>query len=110
MRFNPLFCIFLAIMLKQINSLTRFGVNKIPSRNFRGFGRNTFRDLRFFLSHQVDSKTDETKDLLEIDLPTNENNQNLLKKRHSTAHVMAMAVQKVFPEALVTIGPWIENG
>ena len=109
MRLNPLFCIFFAIMLTQIYSLTRFGVNKIPSRNFRGFGRNICRDLRF-LSHQVDSKTDETKDLLEIDLPTNENNQNLLKKRHSTAHVMAMAVQKVFPEALVTIGPWIENG
>uniref|UniRef100_A0A0A0L0Y5 Uncharacterized protein n=1 Tax=Cucumis sativus TaxID=3659 RepID=A0A0A0L0Y5_CUCSA len=26
------------------------------------------------------------------------------------AHVMAMAVQKLFPDAKVTIGPWIENG
>lgn len=26
------------------------------------------------------------------------------------AHVMAMAVQKIFPDAKVTIGPWIENG
>lgn len=26
------------------------------------------------------------------------------------AHVMAMAVQKVFPDAKVTIGPWIEHG
>lgn len=26
------------------------------------------------------------------------------------AHVMAMAVQKIYPEAKVTIGPWIENG
>lgn len=26
------------------------------------------------------------------------------------AHVMAMAVQKVFPDAKVTIGPWIDNG
>ena len=26
------------------------------------------------------------------------------------AHVMAMAVQKLFPKAKVTIGPWIENG
>ncbi len=30
--------------------------------------------------------------------------------RHSTAHVMAYAVKKIFPDAMVTIGPSIENG
>ncbi len=30
--------------------------------------------------------------------------------RHSTAHVMAAAVKELFPEALITIGPSIENG
>ena len=30
--------------------------------------------------------------------------------RHSTSHVMAMAVQELFPGAKVTIGPAIENG
>jgi threonyl-tRNA synthetase len=45
-----------------------------------------------------------------IELPTNENNGNVLRIRHSTAHVMAMAVQKLYPEAQVTIGPWIDNG
>lgn len=49
-------------------------------------------------------------DLFQIDLPTNENSNNLLRIRHSTAHVMAMAVQKIDPQAQVTIGPWIENG
>jgi threonyl-tRNA synthetase len=44
-----------------------------------------------------------------IELPTNEN-VDLLKIRHSTAHVMAMAVQRLFPMAKVAIGPWIENG
>ena len=44
------------------------------------------------------------------ELPTNENDNDLLKLRHSSAHVMAMAVQEVFPEAQVTIGPWIDNG
>ncbi|MBP2675114.1 MAG: thrS [Deltaproteobacteria bacterium] len=29
--------------------------------------------------------------------------------RHSTAHVMASAVKQLFPEALITIGPAIEN-
>lgn len=43
-------------------------------------------------------------------LPTNESSENLLRIRHTAAHVMAMAVQKLFPKAQVTIGPWIENG
>ncbi|HIE53531.1 MAG TPA: TGS domain-containing protein, partial [Armatimonadetes bacterium] len=30
--------------------------------------------------------------------------------RHSTAHIMAQAVQDLFPEAKVTIGPPIEDG
>src|SRR5262249_58351352 len=30
--------------------------------------------------------------------------------RHSTAHVMADAVKRLFPEAKVTIGPAIETG
>jgi hypothetical protein len=31
-----------------------------------------------------------------IVLPTNENSEKLLKIRHSTSHIMAMAVQKLF--------------
>ncbi|MDB9482621.1 threonine--tRNA ligase, partial [Dolichospermum circinale CS-537/05] len=34
----------------------------------------------------------------------------LKKIRHTASHIMAMAVQKLFPKAQVTIGPWIENG
>ena len=30
--------------------------------------------------------------------------------RHSLAHIMAEAVQKLFPDAKLGIGPWIENG
>ncbi len=30
--------------------------------------------------------------------------------RHSAAHVMALAVKRLFPDALVTIGPAIDNG
>ena len=44
------------------------------------------------------------------ELPTNEGSEELLKIRHTSAHVMAMAVQKLFPETQVTIGPWIDNG
>jgi threonyl-tRNA synthetase len=43
-------------------------------------------------------------------LPTNENSDRLLRIRHSTAHVMAMAVQRLYNDTKVTIGPWIEKG
>mmetsp|Transcript_11804 Transcript_11804/g.24148 ORF Transcript_11804/g.24148 Transcript_11804/m.24148 type:complete len:687 (+) Transcript_11804:28-2088(+) len=43
-------------------------------------------------------------------LPTNDNDPEILKIRHSSSHVMAYAVQKLFPQAQVTIGPWIDNG
>ncbi|OVA09263.1 Aminoacyl-tRNA synthetase [Macleaya cordata] len=43
-------------------------------------------------------------------LPTNDSSEKLLRIRHTCAHVMAMAVQKLFPDAKVTIGPWIDNG
>ncbi len=45
-----------------------------------------------------------------IDLPRTSESETLKKIRHTTSHVMAMAVQKLFPKAQVTIGPWIENG
>ena len=43
-------------------------------------------------------------------LPKTSESENLLKIRHSMSHVMAMAVQKLFPKAQVTIGPWTETG
>ena len=45
-----------------------------------------------------------------VELPTNEKSEKLLKIRHSSAHIMAMAVQRLHKDAQVTIGPWIENG
>lgn len=47
---------------------------------------------------------------LSTPLPTNENSEQLSKIRHSAAHVMAMAVQRLYPEAKVTLGPVIDNG
>ncbi len=45
-----------------------------------------------------------------ISLPKTSESETLKKIRHTTSHVLAMAVQKLFPKAQVTIGPWIENG
>lgn len=43
-------------------------------------------------------------------LPKNENNPNLIKIRHTAAHILAMSVQNLFPDAKTAIGPWTENG
>ena len=43
-------------------------------------------------------------------LPKTSESPELLRIRHSMSHVLAMAVQKLFPRAQVTIGPWTENG
>ncbi|KRH97808.1 MULTISPECIES: threonine--tRNA ligase [Cylindrospermopsis] len=45
-----------------------------------------------------------------IYLPKTSESEILKKIRHTASHIMAMAVQKLFPRAQVTIGPWIENG
>ncbi|XHX76095.1 MAG: threonine--tRNA ligase [Stenomitos frigidus ULC029] len=45
-----------------------------------------------------------------IHLPRTSESELLQKIRHTTSHVMAMAVQKLFPKAQVTIGPSIETG
>ncbi len=44
------------------------------------------------------------------ELPSNEDNEGLVKIRHSAAHVMAMAVQKLFPKTQIATSPWIEHG
>jgi threonyl-tRNA synthetase len=45
-----------------------------------------------------------------IHLPKSSESEALHKIRHTASHVMAMAVQKLFPRAQVTIGPSIDNG
>jgi threonyl-tRNA synthetase len=45
-----------------------------------------------------------------IPLPKTSESPTLLRIRHSMSHVLAMAVQKLFPRAQVTIGPWTETG
>src|SRR5438445_3381103 len=45
-----------------------------------------------------------------IEIVTPKSEAGLDTIRHSTAHLMAMAVQELFPGTQVTIGPVIENG
>ncbi|MDV3352255.1 threonine--tRNA ligase [Leptothoe sp. ISB3NOV94-8A] len=45
-----------------------------------------------------------------IYLPKTDESEDLKRIRHTFSHVMAMAVQRLFPKAQVTIGPWTEYG
>ena len=55
------------------------------------------------------SPNQETQPVEKIYLPRTSESETLKKIRHTASHIMAMAVQKLFPKAQVTIGPWIEN-
>jgi threonyl-tRNA synthetase len=45
-----------------------------------------------------------------VEIVTTKSDEGVDVIRHSTAHLMAMAVQELFPGTQVTIGPVIENG
>jgi threonyl-tRNA synthetase len=72
--------------------------------------RSSTATTRFMATQAPEKEGTKTADDIFDELPTNENDGELLRIRHSSGHVMAMAVQKLFPEAQVTIGPWIDNG
>ncbi len=54
-------------------------------------------------SHSIDSD-------VELAIITEKNEEGLEIIRHSTAHLLAQAVKRLFPSAQVTIGPVIEDG
>ena len=45
-----------------------------------------------------------------VKIITSKDQEGLEVLRHDAAHIMAMAVQEIFPGTQVTIGPVIENG
>ena len=57
------------------------------------------KDLSFSINKDVDVKIITSKD-----------KEGLEVIRHDAAHIMAMAVQELYPGTQVTIGPVIENG
>ena len=58
---------------------------------------------------EADAEVQATPSLFDFELPSNEKNPNLLAIRHSTAHVMAMAVQKLFPETKSPAHMWSDS-
>ncbi|MEP5765215.1 MAG: threonine--tRNA ligase [Halieaceae bacterium] len=66
------------------------------------------------LAGKVDGREVDTSHLIETDaelaIITDRDEEGLEVIRHSTAHLLAMAVQELFPGVQVTIGPVIEDG
>ncbi len=63
---------------------------------------------------QVDGKVVDLRTVIcedcELSILTANDKEGLATLRHTTAHVMAEAVKRLFPDAKLTIGPSIENG
>ena len=66
------------------------------------------------IAGRVDGKLVDTSYEIDADVDlaivTDRDEEGLEIIRHSTAHLLAMAVKELFPEAQVTIGPTVENG
>ena len=66
------------------------------------------------LAGKVDGKLVDTSFKIErdakLEIVTEKNPDALDILRHSTAHLLAQATQRLFPDAQVTIGPVVENG
>ena len=66
------------------------------------------------LAGKLDGKLVDTSALIDRDatlsIVTDKDAEGLDIIRHSTAHLLANAVQELFPDAQVTIGPVVENG
>ena len=109
-------CLFLqaVIVMMLMRAVQSFRIKhwNVAQVSQRYQGRQLATSSKFLLSPLKSTSVAEPNAEVDfsIDLPTNDNCPNLLRVRHTTAHVMAMAVQKLYPEAQVTIGPWIDGG
>lgn len=70
--------------------------------------------FRASLAAKVDSKVVDlnyliTKDA-QVELLTNENEEGLGALRHTSAHILAQAVKRLYPEVKLAIGPSIDSG
>jgi threonyl-tRNA synthetase len=60
--------------------------------------------------NQSTANLEVSQEVTPIKLPRTSESDKVKRIRHTTSHIMAMAVQKLFPKAQVTIGPWTETG
>jgi threonyl-tRNA synthetase len=114
MKWNTAAIMYSSILGTSARIASAFIVPAIKQQHQNGRILTSSSIMKFATSHRFMAtvalpEQSETEEIIE-ELPTNDNDDELLRIRHSSAHVMAMAVQQIYPEAQVTIGPWIDNG
>ncbi|CAB9504103.1 Threonine--tRNA ligase catalytic [Seminavis robusta] len=104
----------LSLVVRRAASFVPAAVRSNGARATAGLNSRSIPSSRHFRYLSATVAPEEAKAAAQVvepeELPNNDNDEDLLKIRHSSAHVMAMAVQQIFKEAQVTIGPWIDNG
>ncbi len=79
----------------------------LASKISEGLARNA---LAGKVNGEIVSLSDKLNDNDKVEILTDKNPEALSVVRHSCSHIMAQAVQMVYPEAKLAIGPAIENG
>ncbi len=90
--------------LQVQENATAFDVAKQISE---GLARNA---LACKINDKLSSLTDKLNNNDKLEILTDKNNEALAVVRHSCSHIMAQAVQSIYPQAKLAIGPAIENG
>jgi len=72
-----------------------------------GLGRDTVAGV---LDGDLVDKATPVYDGVRIEIVTDQSDEYVDVLRHSAAHVFAQALQRLYPEAKLTIGPWTDDG
>ncbi|KYH25676.1 putative threonine--tRNA ligase 1 [Halalkalicoccus paucihalophilus] len=72
-----------------------------------GLGRDTVAGV---VDGEFVAKEHPIEEDVEIEIVTESSDEYLDALRHSAAHVFAQALQRLHPEATLTIGPWTDDG
>ncbi|WP_435175277.1 threonine--tRNA ligase [Halorussus sp. AFM4] len=72
-----------------------------------GLGRDTVAGV---VDGELVDKASELYDGAKLEIVTPSSDEYLDVLRHSAAHVFAQALQRLYPEAKLTIGPWTDDG
>ena len=80
----------------------------LPFAARRGYPTNVFNHANRVAAKAAVSEAEVAVEEEPVKLLTSDESEELLKIRHTTAHICAMATQKLFPDAQCTIGPWYD--
>jgi threonyl-tRNA synthetase len=111
--FGPVFCFCEAVMNIQLpdGSIREVPENATVADVAASIGKRLAKDA---IAGKVNGKVVDVyapvSEGAKVEIVTPKSEEGIDTIRHSTAHLMAMAVQELFPGTQVTIGPVIENG